>query len=291
MFGNPETTTGGNALKFYSSIRIDIRKTTQIKDGQDAIGNLTKIKVVKNKVAPPFKQADVDIIYGEGISRTGDVLDLGVTQGMVDKSGAWYTYQDERIGQGRENAKKFLKEHPETLERASNTSCDWPWACRLTKSDPPPSNPLPILSFFRAAAPANGCGRPRSFIPFAHIDDRRRSRCAYMPCSMYLLRDWAISASGSPIGACPEPDPPLCGGAAAPRWTDFDRLVIMGGPMNIYEDDCYPWLVAERALIGRGQVRANQRSASAWGRSCWPMPWARRSLPARTRRSAGGRSA
>ena len=115
MFGNPETTTGGNALKFYSSIRIDIRKTTQIKEGQDVIGNLTKIKIVKNKVAPPFKQADVDIIYGEGVSRTGDVLDLGVAEGIVDKSGAWYSYQDERIGQGRENAKKFLKEHPETL--------------------------------------------------------------------------------------------------------------------------------------------------------------------------------
>jgi len=115
MFGNPETTTGGNALKFYSSIRIDIRKTTQIKEGQDAIGNQTKIKIVKNKVAPPFKQAEVDIIYGEGVSRTGDVLDLGVAQGIVDKSGAWYSYQDERIGQGRENAKKFLKEHPETM--------------------------------------------------------------------------------------------------------------------------------------------------------------------------------
>ncbi|WP_448871017.1 recombinase RecA [Desulfobulbus propionicus] len=115
MFGNPETTTGGNALKFYSSIRIDIRKSTTIKDGQESIGNQTKVKIVKNKVAPPFKQADVDIIFGEGISRTADVLDLGVAQGIVDKSGAWYSYQDERIGQGRENAKKFLKEHPETL--------------------------------------------------------------------------------------------------------------------------------------------------------------------------------
>ena len=115
MFGNPETTTGGNALKFYSSIRIDIRKTTQIKEGQDVIGNQTKVKVVKNKVAPPFKQADFDIVYGEGISRTGDLLDLGVTHGLVDKSGAWYAYQDERIGQGRENSKRFLKEHPETM--------------------------------------------------------------------------------------------------------------------------------------------------------------------------------
>ena len=116
MFGNPETTTGGNALKFYSSIRIDIRKTTQLKEGQDVIGSQTKLKVVKNKVAPPFKQAEFDIVYGEGISRTGDLLDLGVTQGLVDKSGAWYTYNDERIGQGRENAKKFLKDHPEAAD-------------------------------------------------------------------------------------------------------------------------------------------------------------------------------
>jgi recombination protein RecA len=112
MFGNPETTPGGNALKFYSSIRLDIRKVNQIKEGQDSIGNRTKVKVVKNKVAPPFKTAEFDIIYGEGISRTGDLLDLGVEMGIVDKSGAWYSYQDERIGQGRENAKAFLKEQP-----------------------------------------------------------------------------------------------------------------------------------------------------------------------------------
>ncbi len=115
MFGNPETTTGGNALKFYSSIRLDIRRMTQIKDGQEVIGNRTKVKVVKNKVAPPFKIAEFDIIYGEGISKVGDLLDLGVEQDIIDKSGAWYSYQDERIGQGRENAKTFLKEHPEML--------------------------------------------------------------------------------------------------------------------------------------------------------------------------------
>lgn len=114
MFGNPETTTGGNALKFYSSIRLDIRRMTQIKEGQEVIGNRTKVKVVKNKVAPPFKLAEFDIIYGEGISKVGDLLDLGVELDIVDKSGAWYSYQDERIGQGRENAKTFLKEHPET---------------------------------------------------------------------------------------------------------------------------------------------------------------------------------
>lgn len=115
MFGSPETTTGGNALKFYSSIRLDIRRIGQIKDGQDLIGNRTRVKVVKNKVAPPFKEAEFDIIYGEGISRTGDLLDLAVDRKIVDKSGAWYSYNDERIGQGRENSKTFLKEHPEML--------------------------------------------------------------------------------------------------------------------------------------------------------------------------------
>jgi recombination protein RecA len=120
MFGNPETTPGGNALKFYSSIRLDIRKVSQIKDGQESIGNRTKVKVVKNKVAPPFKTAEFDIIFGEGISRTGDLLDLGVELGIVDKSGAWYAYLDERIGQGRENAKTFLKEHPEMMEEIEN---------------------------------------------------------------------------------------------------------------------------------------------------------------------------
>ena len=115
MFGNPETTTGGNALKFYSSIRLDIRKIGQIKDGQEAIGNRTRVKVVKNKVAPPFKTSEFDIIFGEGISTTGDSLDLAVEQDIVDKSGAWYSYLDERIGQGRENAKQFLLDHPEMM--------------------------------------------------------------------------------------------------------------------------------------------------------------------------------
>jgi len=113
MFGNPETTTGGNALKFYSSLRIDIRKLAAIKDGQDVVGTRTRAKIVKNKVAPPFKEAEFDIIYGEGISKVGDMLDLAVGQNIVDKSGAWYSYNDERIGQGRENAKVYLKEHPE----------------------------------------------------------------------------------------------------------------------------------------------------------------------------------
>ncbi|MCR8725556.1 recombinase RecA [Frigidibacter sp. ROC022] len=113
MFGSPETTTGGNALKFYSSVRLDIRRTGSIKDRDEVIGNSTRVKVVKNKVAPPFKQVEFDIMYGEGISKTGEILDLGVKAGVVEKSGAWYSYGDERIGQGRENAKAFLKENPE----------------------------------------------------------------------------------------------------------------------------------------------------------------------------------
>lgn len=113
MYGNPETTTGGNALKFYASQRLDIRRTGQIKQGEEIIGNTTKVKVVKNKLAPPFKQVEFDIMYGEGISKTGEILDLGVKAGIVDKSGAWYSYDSQRIGQGRENAKKFLGENPE----------------------------------------------------------------------------------------------------------------------------------------------------------------------------------
>lgn len=117
MFGNPETTTGGNALKFYASIRLDVRKSTQIKDGQDVLGNRTKVKIVKNKLAPPFKEVEFDMMYGEGISKTGDLVDLGVTHSVVEKSGSWYSYQGERIGQGRENAKKFLADNPDTYSR------------------------------------------------------------------------------------------------------------------------------------------------------------------------------
>jgi len=112
MFGSPETTTGGNALKFYASVRLDIRRIGSIKDREEVVGNSTRVKVVKNKVAPPFKQVEFDIMYGEGISKTGEILDLGVKAGVVEKSGAWFSYGDERIGQGRENAKTFLRENP-----------------------------------------------------------------------------------------------------------------------------------------------------------------------------------
>src|SRR5262244_3509097 len=112
MFGNPETTTGGNALKFYSSVRMDIRRTGAIKKGDEVIGNETRVKVVKNKVSPPFKEALFDILYGEGISREGEIIELGVAQDVIEKSGAWYAYKGERIGQGKDNAREFLREHP-----------------------------------------------------------------------------------------------------------------------------------------------------------------------------------
>ena len=117
MYGNPETTTGGNALKFYASVRLDIRRIGQIKDRDDIVGNTTRVKVVKNKVAPPFKQVEFDIMYGEGISKLGEILDLGVKAGIVEKSGAWFSYDSIRIGQGRENSKTFLKENPEISDR------------------------------------------------------------------------------------------------------------------------------------------------------------------------------
>jgi recombination protein RecA len=120
MFGNPETTTGGRALKFYSSVRADIRRVAAIKDGDVVTGNRTKVKIVKNKVAAPFREAEFDIIYGEGVSREGDLLDLGVTHNVVEKSGSWFSYKGERIGQGRENARTFLKENPDVLAAIDN---------------------------------------------------------------------------------------------------------------------------------------------------------------------------
>jgi recombination protein RecA len=120
MFGSPETTTGGNALKFYASVRLDIRRTGTIKKGEESIGNETKVKVVKNKVAPPFKTAEFDILFGEGISRLGEIIDMGVIAKIVDKSGAWYAYQGEKIGQGRDNSREFLRENPELAFEIEN---------------------------------------------------------------------------------------------------------------------------------------------------------------------------
>ena len=120
FFGSPETTTGGNALKFYASMRLDIRKVSSLKQGQDVIGMRTRVKVVKNKVAPPFRETEFDIIFGEGISREGDLLDLAAENAIIEKSGAWYSYKGERLGQGRDNTRNFLKEHPEVLQEVES---------------------------------------------------------------------------------------------------------------------------------------------------------------------------
>ena len=139
MFGNPETTTGGKALKFYSSVRIDIRRIGAVKEGDAVVGSRTKVKIVKNKVAAPFRDAEFDILYGEGISREGDVLDLAVPHNIVDKSGAWYSYQGERIGQGRENVRAFLKENKDIFARSRYGARQEAWAaepagCRCASS-------------------------------------------------------------------------------------------------------------------------------------------------------------
>lgn len=136
MFGNPETTPGGRALKFYSTIRLEVRRIETIKMGNDMVGNRTRIKVVKNKVAPPFKQAEIDIMYGEGISKVGSIIDIGAELDIVDKSGAWYSYAGERLGQGRENAKQFLKEHPEICDIIEQRIRE---ASNLTNAVPSPS--------------------------------------------------------------------------------------------------------------------------------------------------------
>lgn len=138
MFGNPEVTPGGRALKFYSTVRLDVRRVETLKQGNDMIGNRTRIKVVKNKVAPPFKQADIDIMYGEGISKEGSIIDIGTEMDIVDKSGAWYSFENERLGQGRENAKQFLKDNPqisETIEKKIRQSCDL--TPRISETDDP----------------------------------------------------------------------------------------------------------------------------------------------------------
>jgi recombination protein RecA len=149
MFGNPETTTGGRALKFYSSIRLDIRRIAAIKDGETVVGNRTKVKVVKNKVASPFREAEFDIIYGEGISKEGDLLDLGAAQNIIEKSGSWYSYKGDRIGQGRENARQFLKDNADIRQTIDT---ELRKALGLTKPDGA-AEPIPMPDPTAAARP------------------------------------------------------------------------------------------------------------------------------------------
>jgi recombination protein RecA len=151
MFGNPETTSGGRALKFYSSVRADIRRIAAIKEGDIVTGNRTKVKIVKNKVAAPFREAEFDIIYGEGISREGDLIDLGVTQNIVEKSGSWYSYQGERIGQGRENARQFLKDNPDIRQKIDT---ELRKALGMVRKEAEPTAPAPVEVQKPAAASA-----------------------------------------------------------------------------------------------------------------------------------------
>src|SRR6202521_697008 len=151
MFGNPETTTGGRALKFYSSIRADIRRIAAIKEGEVVVGNRTKVKIVKNKVAAPFREAEFDIIYGEGISREGDLIDLGAAQNVVEKSGSWYSYKGERIGQGRENARQFLKDNPDVRQQVDS---ELRKALGLNRKEPEAPAPTPAESPKPATASA-----------------------------------------------------------------------------------------------------------------------------------------
>ncbi len=153
MFGNPETTTGGRALKFYSSVRADIRRIAAIKDGDAVVGNRTKIKIVKNKMAPPFREAEFDIIYGEGISKEGDLVDLGVAQNMIEKSGAWYSYKGERIGQGRENARTFLKENVDICKKIDS---ELRKQLGLIRVEPQPAVPPPPAPQVVTASRARG---------------------------------------------------------------------------------------------------------------------------------------
>src|SRR5687767_1623040 len=192
MYGNPETTTGGNALKFYASVRLDIRRTGQIKDRDDIVGNTTRVKVVKNKVAPPFKQVEFDIMYGEGVSKVGEILDLGVKAGIVEKSGAWFSCDSVRIGQGRENAKQYLRDNPEMADRiekairgnteqvgeALMTGPEADDDVRLTEGVEGLSAILNFLNFFTFRSPIRPCFRSAADWPRARPGSpaRRRSR-------------------------------------------------------------------------------------------------------------------
>ena len=181
MFGNPETTTGGRALKFYSSIRLDIRRIAAIKDGDAVVGNRTKVKVVKNKVASPFREAEFDIIYGEGVSKEGDLLDLGVAQNIVEKSGSWYSYKGDRIGQGRENARQFLKDNPGHPRQTVDTELRKTLGL-IKDSAPVVRSAARAHAQARSGAPLDlaGCGGPAA-AAFRRLASRLQRRVAQQP--------------------------------------------------------------------------------------------------------------
>ena len=158
MFGSPETTTGGNALKFYSSVRLDIRRIQSIKDGENVIGNRTRVKIVKNKLAPPFREVEFDILYGEGISKEGDLLDIASQHNVIEKSGTWYTYRDERIGQGRENARQWLKDHPDSIQKIREEVLKKLGVSAVVKAEPVQAASAPAAS--NEAAPKKGAPAP-----------------------------------------------------------------------------------------------------------------------------------
>ena len=177
MFGNPETTTGGNALKFYASVRLDIRRIGAIKKGDEVIGNETRVKVVKNKVAPPFRQAEFDILYGEGISREGEMIDLGVQHKVIEKSGAWYSYNGDRIGQGKDNAREFLKDHPDiAAEIEAKIRANAGVASRRRRRWP------------RRIRPGRPCPRPRSAVRVRRAATARRARTLARRAQAQALR-------------------------------------------------------------------------------------------------------
>ncbi len=195
MFGNPETTTGGRALKFYSSVRIDIRRIAAIKEGDAVTGNRTKVKIVKNKVAAPFREAEFDILYGEGISREGDVLDLAVANNIVEKSGAWYSYSGERIGQGRENTRTFLKENKDIFakmdaELRKKLNIGAPPRPMCPKS-PPPATPKPR----KPSAPAAAKRTDPSHVPIKMRSPKGSSFCSDFASFRHVFR--ALGASKS----------------------------------------------------------------------------------------------
>ena len=190
MFGNPETTTGGNALKFYASVRLDIRRIGAIKNGEEVVGNQTRVKVVKNKVSPPFREAEFEIMYGQGISREGEIIELGSAQNIIEKSGAWYSYNGERIGQGKDNARDFLKSHPDISKEIEN----------LVRAKLVPVSLRSACDMSRACRPI--CGSPMSPSISAFGTSAATESMTRTSTAPERMRTSAISRACSPLSGC-----------------------------------------------------------------------------------------